>query len=297
MPRLLITGASGFLGWNLLLHSRERYEVVGTYSSHPPPDGMGRFLRLDLRDPEATERVIRETAPAIVIHAAAITSPALCMSQPDLARDVNLRGTVNIIHAVREIDARLLYTSTDRVFDGRRGWYTEEDTPAPLGCYEANKLAGEREIRKTIPGAVIVRLPLLYGPKSPSHGSFLEWMFDAFRNRTPLELFIDQFRTPLYAEDAARAIGLLLEKPELSGLFHLGGPERISRCDFGYRMAEIFGFDKGVIRPARMTDKKDIPPTPVDVSLNSDKVFRAVGFRGRGVNEGLQAYKRIAQSA
>jgi len=285
----LITGVSGFLGWNLLGYFREGYEAIGTYASLPPGGETGRFIRLDIRDPEATSRVIRETGPAIVIHAAAVTSPALCMSRPDLARDVNLLGTANIIRAVREIGARLLYTSTDRVFDGRRGWYTEEDAPAPLGCYEANKLAGEKEIEKTIPGAVIVRLPLMYGPKSPTHGSFLEWMFEAFHRRAPLELFSDQLRTPLYVEDAARAIGLLLDRPDLSGLFHLGGPERISRSDFGYRMAEIFGFDPGVIRPARMADKKGIPPTPVDVSLNSEKIFRAVGFRGRGVDEGLAA--------
>lgn len=290
-PRLLITGVSGFLGWNLFLCLRERYEVIGTYSSHPPPGGAGRFLPLDVRDGGATARLAREISPEIVIHAAAVTSPALCAARPELARAINFLGTVNVLRAARAVGARLLYTSTDRVFDGRRGWYTEDDAPHPLGPYEANKLAGEREIGKALPEALLARLPLLYGPKSPSHGSFLEWMFEAFRNRTPLKLFADQFRTPLYVEDAARAIGLLLGKPDLAGLYHLGGPERLSRSDFGYRMAEVFGFDPKVIVPARMADEKDIPPTPADVSLNSDKLFQAVGFRGRGVGEGLRACK------
>ncbi|MCX5686217.1 MAG: sugar nucleotide-binding protein, partial [Candidatus Omnitrophica bacterium] len=160
MPRLLITGVSGFLGWNLFRSLRDRFEVVGTYSAHPPPAEGGRFLRLDLRDPMATEKSILEIAPNIVIHAAALTSPALCMADRFLAWETNVLGTVNIARMARKINARLLYISTDRVFDGKRSWYTEDDPPAPLGYYETTKLAGEEQVRAIVPNALIVRLPL-----------------------------------------------------------------------------------------------------------------------------------------
>jgi dTDP-4-dehydrorhamnose reductase len=112
-------------------------------------------------------------------------------------------------------------------------------------------------------------------------------MLDGFRNNRPLELFQDQFRTPLYVEDAGAGIKILLARPELTELYHLGGSERINRSDFGYRMAEIFKFDPSVIRPTLMTDKPGIPPTPTDATLNSGKFFQATGFRGRDVTKGL----------
>ena len=116
-------------------------------------------------------------------------------------------------------------------------------------------------------------------------------MLDGFRNNSTLELFQDQFRTPIYVSDAGHGIEIILDRPELTGVYHLGGSERINRSDFGYRMAEILGFDPSVIRLTLMSDKTGIPPTPADATLDSGKFFRATGFRGRDVTEGLESLK------
>ncbi len=292
MKRILITGVSGFLGYNLFNFLKGRFRVKGTFHRHSLPGEGEEAVFLDLRDKTAVEKLASEFQPEIVIHTAAVTSPAECRKDPETAQAVNVAGTVHIAEASARTGSRLIYTSTDRVFDGLRGNYNEDDPPNPLGRYGKTKLRGESEVGRIAPNSLILRLPLLYGPPSPTHGSFISWMIEAFEEKKPLDLFTDQVRTPLYVVDACRALELLIDRPDLAGIYHLGGGEKIDRAEFGYRMAEIFGYNPSIIRPIRMAEKPHQPPSPADASLNSDKLYRAIGFRGRGVMEGLLALKK-----
>lgn len=287
--RVLITGVSGFLGWHLFHHLSPRFSVTGTYSRHRPQLSGAAAERLDLKDPAATGKIFSRLSPEVVIHCAAVTSPAACLADPELTREVNIAGTESIARAAQIAGTRMIYISTDRVFDGKQGNYRETDTPRPLGPYGQSKLIGEELVRKIVPEHLILRLPLMYGSASPFSGSFLEFMRKGFLGHTTLDLFLDQYRTPLYVADAGRGVKLILERPELQGLYHLGGSERINRVDFGYRMAKVFNYNPAVINPVRMADLPHYPPTPLDASLNSDLFFQATGFRGRGVMEGLTA--------
>jgi len=289
--RILITGGSGFLGWNLCQYFKDTHHILGTFGLNRPEDSTTELVHLDIRDEAEVYRICESFTPDIIIHTVAIASPAECMNNMDRAWEVNVSGTGNISKAAAREKARLIFISTDRVFSGEKGEYIETDSTVPRGQYGRTKLAGEEIVRKIATDYIVLRLPLMYGPPSPFHSSFLEFMLDGFINGGTLELFQDQFRTPLYSEDAGRGIELLLDNPQLTGIYHLGGSERINRSDFGYRMAEIFGFDPSVIRPALMAKKTGIPPTPFDASLNSDKFFRATGFRGRDVTEGLKSLK------
>ncbi len=293
MKKLLITGVSGFLGWNLFHFLAGRYSLLGTYGRHRVESGAGETAALDIRDGAAVERVCRAFSPGVVIHAAAITSPAKCMRDREEAWAANVGGTENVARAARDLAARIIFISTDRVFDGRKGDYAETDAPGPLGQYGKTKLAGEEIVRETVPGHLILRLPLMYGAPSPCSESFIGFMLAGFREHTRIDLFTDQYRTPLYVEDAGRGMELILEDDKLTGLYHLGGPERINRSDFGYRMADRFGFDRSLINPVRMAERPHSPPTPLDASLNSEKFFRTTGFRGRGVDAGLSALRKI----
>lgn len=294
--RILITGVSGFLGWNLFGYLHDRFLVIGTYGRHRPGLPEGTIYPLDLVDPDAAGEICRETSPSVIIHCAAVTSPAACLADPETARKINTAGTERVARAARETGARMIYVSTDRVFDGKKGDYREADPPNPLGPYGQTKLAGEELVRRIVPRHLVLRLPLMYGPPSPFSGSFIEFMREGFLGRRRLDLFSDQFRTPLYAEDAARGIELILERPDMEGVYHLGGSERIDRAEFGCRMAGIFGYDPAVINPVRMADQPHYPPTPADASLNSDRFFRATGFRGRGVDEGLTALSKALET-
>jgi dTDP-4-dehydrorhamnose reductase len=289
--RILITGVSGFLGWNLYQYLKITNRLLGTFGRHCPDDDGGDFVHLDIRETAEVNRLCRSFSPDIIIHTAAITSPAECMENKNLALEINVSGTENIARAAEEDNSRLIFISTDRVFSGEKGDYRETDPTGPRGHYGETKLAGEEIVTGIAFDYIILRLPLMYGPPSPFSSSFLGFMLDGFRNNKSLELFQDQFRTPLYVEDAGCGIELLLDRPELTGVYHLGGSERINRSDFGYRMAAIFGFDPSVIRPTLMSEKPGNPPTPADATLNSNKFFQATGFRGRKITEGLKSLK------
>lgn len=289
MKRILITGVSGFLGYNLFNFLQKRHRLLGTFFRHPLQEAGGAVAPLNLRDEAVVRQVCDGFKPDIIIHTAAVTSPAECREKPETARAINALGTAYVARASARVGSRLIYTSTDRVFDGTRGGYAEEDPPHPLECYGETKLEGEEQVRRFAPGSLILRLPLLYGPPGPFHSSFIGWMIEAFEKGKTLELFTDQFRSPLYVRDACLAIALAIQRPDLTGIYHVGGSDRIDRAAFGFKMAEIFGYDPSVIRPVRMADKPHCPPSPADASLKSERFYRATGFRGRGVTEGLLA--------
>jgi len=290
--KILLTGASGFLGYNLFLFFRDKFRTLGTYSGNPLELPEEQTCHLDIRDEEEVKQLFRDWKPDVAIHAAGVTSPAFCRKHQQLARAVNVEGSGLIAREARRLNCRVISMSTDRVFGGEKGNYLETDRAAPCGYYGETKLESEQLIRKISPQAVIFRLPLLYGRPSPFHDSFVSWMIEAFRKKEPLHLFTDQFRTPLYVGDVGTALTRIIEKPDISGLFHLGGPERISRSDFGYRMAEIFDFDPGIIRPIKMEEKPHLPPSPADASLNSEKLYRLLNFSPKNVEEGLRALKK-----
>jgi len=292
MSTVFLTGVSGFLGWHLAQELKKKHKIIGTYFSHPVETGGAKIIPLNLRDATAVSRIIQKYHPEVILHTAALTDVRFCQSNPRIAEETNTGATRILAEESRKKSLRLIYLSTDRVFDGEKGDYTEEDIPSPIDHYGKTKLEGEKAVSETVAAHLIVRLPLMFGPPSPAHASFIGWMLEAFRNNRPLELFTDQFRTPLYSEDACAAVEILLSQPEIKGLFHLGGRDRVSRDEFGRKMAAVFGFDPSLIRPLPMAAKPHQPPSPPDVSLNSEKLFRAIGFRARPLEDGLAALKK-----
>lgn len=291
--RILITGITGFLGWRLARTFAAGNTVFGTCREIFPgiPAGVTP-LRLDLREPERIPGVVAAAAAELIIHTAAIISPAACLRDPETARLVNSSATAALARAAAAAGARLLYTSTDRVFDGRRSPCREIDPPSPLGVYGRSKLEGENAVLNADAGNLVLRLPLMYGAPSPRHAPFTGWMLQAWREGKPLRLFLDQYRTPALVDDVTEAIRRLAAKGAPGGIYHLGGGDRVNRAEFGYALAAIFGLDPGLIRPVLMAEEEVTPPTPFDVSLDSDKLERTTGFRLRGIHPGLREFFR-----
>ncbi|MDD5555802.1 MAG: SDR family oxidoreductase [bacterium] len=292
MRKILITGASGFFGWNLARRLRGGREVVGTFHRSPLRIEGVRMVHLDLAAPGEAERVVREAAPDCVLHAAAWIDVDRCERERETARLVNEEGTGRVAAAAAAAGARLVYFSTDMVFDGGRGMYAEEDEARPINRYGETKLAGERRAAGACPGAVILRLALMYGSGNPVHGSFLGWMLDRLERGEPVSLFTDQHRTPLFAGDACDAVGRILDRPDLRGVLHLAGPERVNRYEFGLRAAAVFGFPAGLIVPVRMADLPGLMARPKDNSMANRKASAALGIVFTGVDEGLAAVAR-----
>jgi dTDP-4-dehydrorhamnose reductase len=266
---LLITGASGLLGAHLLRQLAAEGEQAVAWSGTRGGELFGFPLRpVDLTDADAVAEAFRAARPAAVIHAAALARIADCAREPERARSVNALATARLAELCAAAGARLAHVSTDLVFDGERAPYRESDEPTPLSAYGRAKAEGERAVLAH-PGHCVARLSLLYGP-SLTGRSFFDEQVSALRAGRPVKLFTDEWRTPLDLPTAARAL-LELAGAEVSGVLHLGGPERLSRHELGLLLAEALGADPALVVPARRQDVPAAEPRPRDTSLDSSR--------------------------
>jgi dTDP-4-dehydrorhamnose reductase len=234
-----------------------------------------------LTDADAVAEAFQAARPSAVIHAAALARIADCVREPERARSVNALATARLAELCAAAGARLVFVSTDLVFDGEGAPYRESDEPAPLSAYGRAKAEGERAVLAHA-GHCVARLSLLYGPSLAGRPSFFDKQVSALRAGRPVKLFTDEWRTPLDLPTAARAL-LELAGNEVSGVLHLGGPERLSRHELGLLLAEALGADAALITPARRQDVPAAEPRPRDTSLDSSRwrgLFPALPWPG-----------------
>lgn len=283
--KLLITGASGFLGWNLAQLAAQDWQVYGTYARHAIALPQGTAIPVDLTDSASLKTLFEELKPEAVIHAAAQSQPNICQSQPEQAYNINVTASVQIAKYCAQANIPLVFTSTDLVFDGLRPPYRETDPVSPINRYGEQKVAAEQALQACYPLVTIARMPLMFGPSSPASGSFIQPFLEKLRSHIPLSLFTDEYRTPVSAVTAAQ--GLLLALTQGQGeILHLGGSERISRYEFGQLMAEVLAINPQLIQPCQQKDVVMAAPRPADVSLNSQKAY-ALGYQPPSLREAL----------
>ena len=275
MKKLLVTGASGFLGWHVCNAAADNWRVYGTVWKHPFNASFGKTVRINLTSADDIQSVLNTIRPDAVIHTAALADPEVCQQSPEEAHAINVTAAAIIARYCRELSIQLVFTSTDIVFDGLNPPYQENDPVCPINTYGHQKVLAEQKIRRLCGHATICRLPLLFGQPGPAGQSFLQHLLVSMSNHSPVTLFKDEFRTPISAPTAAA--GLLLVLNTAPRIVHLGGAVRVSRYDFGRMVAEIFGMDQGLIIGGSQKDANMLALRPPDVSLENRKA-RALGF-------------------
>jgi dTDP-4-dehydrorhamnose reductase len=265
---ILLTGASGLLGPYILCEAVQRGLQLTAWSGSKPMTFFGVDCQpVNLAEPEQVAAAFHAAKPTHVLHAAARASIADCLRHPEQARQVNVAGTEVLTSLCHQHRARLLYVSTDLVFDGEKGNYREADTPHPLSVYGQTKLAAER-IALHGKRNLAVRISWLVGPSLSGRRCFFQDMLDALNSHTPLRLFTDEWRTPLGLPTAAGALLDLLQS-DITGILHLGGPERLSRYDMGLSLAHHWGLAPTCFLPSLRADAPAPESRPRDVSLDS----------------------------
>ncbi|MFN8009528.1 MAG: SDR family oxidoreductase [Terriglobia bacterium] len=287
MDKILITGVSGLLGWNLAMRLRSSFQVVGTYLDHQVHIPSVETVAFDFANLPQIQRLCDAVKPKVIIHTAAISDPDYCELHHNEALAANTFATRELAKAASHLGARLIYTSTDLVFDGKRGHYSEADTPAPASYYGKTKYLGELEISNICGNYVVLRLSIFYGRSHGFKQSFFEKLEQQALRGDHAHLFVDQFRSPLYLADAVEAISRLANSKEQKGLFHLGGPERMSRFEFGERFCRICDFPQTLLVPEEIA-KANLPaPRPMDCSLSSAKIQKVLELKLTTVDEAL----------
>jgi dTDP-4-dehydrorhamnose reductase len=286
-----VTGAGGALGSVLMrVLSEERRNACGLISMTGPSPDVGKFVRADLTEVDSYRDRLFALAPRVVVHLAAVSRVSDAYRDPDRARAVNVDATVQLLELTKALGARFVYASTDQVFDGDAAPYDESVATEPCSFYGRTKLEAECHVLAYKRGLVL-RFPLLYGfPEAQRPPTFFENMLTSLREGRPVQLFEDEVRTPLWLDDAAHAC-LISAQSELTGVVHLGGPERLSRLEMGRRMVAAAQADERLLVPMRRGEHPSPEPRPHDVSL-SNRRYQAQF--GKPVGQPMQQALRSA---
>ncbi|MEB2308294.1 MAG: NAD(P)-dependent oxidoreductase [Candidatus Brocadiaceae bacterium] len=285
MKKLLVTGARGFLGWNVCQAARRAWEVVGTTFSHQEDVSDIPVTKADLTDFKAVKKIFRQLRPDAVIHTAAKSDPNFCQTNPAESRRVNVDASVNIAGLCADYGIPCVFTSTDLVFDGLNAPYHEEAPVCPVNFYGEQKVLAEEGMMKRHPMIAICRLSLMFGIPGPGAKSFIQPMIEAIQTGRELQLFVDEFRTPVSVTAAVSGIFLSLEK--VHGLLHIGGSKRISRYEFGKLLANTMNISEARLIPSGQKDLVMAAPRPPDVSLDSANAI-SLGFRPLSLSDEIK---------
>lgn len=269
--RVVLTGASGQLGAYVLEALVAARHEVRVWSGREAGERGGLPLRpVDLTDQAAAERALAEDDPEVVVHAAAMSAADAVRLNPGRGRAVNVTATETLARWCAAHDRRLIFTSTDLVFDGTRSWWRESDPAEPVLEYGRTKRAAEPAVL-AVPRGLVARISLLFGPSRCGRPRFFDRAISTLRDGKPQAFFEDEYRTPLDYATAADVLVRLVESSAV-GLLHVGGKERVSRYDLMRRAALACGLDGGLVGSNRREDASLPEPRPADVSLDCGRL-------------------------
>ena len=263
--RVLVVGGSGFVG----RHLTNYFASQGTSQSGEPG-----FMKLDIRDPETTRKVLKQISPDLVINASGLTSVDYCESHIEEAISINAHAVGILADAAEECGARLCHISTDYVFSGDRGNYSEDDETGPINAYGRSKLLGEEALKGR--KCIIIRISTPYGINlSGKKTTFMDFVISSLRSGKRIRIVTDQFTTPTYTGDIPIAIERLFSLHK-TGIYHLGSKECISRHSFAEILADVFSLDRGLIDQVKTSEMGFIAKRPLNSCMNVSKISEII---------------------
>ncbi len=253
MKRLLITGISGLLGSNIAIAARDKFKVFGVFHEHPFRMAGVESFRADLRERENLEK-FENIFPDLIIHCAALIDVDYCEEHPEEAQETNALISTLITRKAKQIKARLIHISTDSVFNGVKGDYSEGDTTKPISVYGRTKLQAEQKVMSILPTACIVRT-VIYGWNYQDKFSLAEWMIHKLSHGEKLRAFKDVRFSPILVNDLAEIL-FELEEKRYAGTIHIASREACSKFEFAKSIAKIFNLDHTLIEPISIDQLK-----------------------------------------
>lgn len=289
---ILVTGANGFLGHYLidqLLQKEHTVIATGAGPCRLPFSGRENFTYtpMDFTDAARVQVVFEEYKPGVVIHAGAMCKPDDCELQQELAYKVNVEGTVNLLMQSKQRDSYFLYISTDFVFDGSKGMYSEEDVPDPVNYYGFTKWQAEKAVMQYEGSWAIARTVLVYGKPLAGRSNILTVVKEKLEKGEGYKVVSDQLRTPTYVEDLAAGIILMTEK-KADGVFHLSGPDLLTPFDMACKTADLLQLDKKLLTNVTTATFSQPAQRPLKTGFRIDKAKKELGFAPIPFDEGLR---------
>lgn len=291
--RILIIGSNGMLGQRLAEYfsSTNNYELMCA-SAEPESFVQGvDYKNVDITKKNEVRKLILNFFPDFVINAAGYTNVDKAENERELAWKINVNGVENIALYSWTIDAHMIHISTDYIFDGKKGPYSENDKPCPISYYGRTKLAGENSIRTSGVRYTIIRTNVLYGPAKYGRPDFVKWVINSLRSGQEIKIVTDQYNNPTYIDDLVDAIHkIILFKKE--GIYNIAGKEIISRYDFTLKIADYFDLNKKLIKPILTKDLNQAAPRPLKSGLIILKAMVELDYKPHEYEESFELMKK-----
>jgi dTDP-4-dehydrorhamnose reductase len=277
---LLITGIAGVPGYNALHYFQARYpgQVFGMRQvENARLDGPG-VLACNAEDAEGMARWFERYEFAAVLNCAGNCNLRACELAPDLARRINVQGVKNLLAQTVPRRLRLVHLSVDLVFSGERdGGYVEEDPTDPVTVYGRTMAEGEQILLEADPAACVLRISLPMGISFSGHAGAIDWITSRFKKSRPATLYTDEVRTPTYT-DCLSALCETMLANHLAGIYHAGGPRRLSLYQIAQVINRVGGYDPNTLMGIPRHQAGPIPPRAGNVSMDSSKLLAALGY-------------------
>ncbi|WP_258100201.1 SDR family oxidoreductase [Marinoscillum pacificum] len=289
--KILVTGANGLLGQKLvaILRDEKGIELIATARGvNRNPEGGYTYLSADLRNMDGIKVFIEICDPDVIIHCAAMTQVDECEQNQELCWENNVDTTQNLIEIAKSCNAHFVYVSTDFVFDGKEGPYTERDMPKPISVYGESKLAAEKLLHQSGISYAIVRTVLVYGTSlNASRSNLVLWVKKSLEAGEPIKVVNDQWRTPTLAEDLAKGC-YLVAKGKHEGIFHISGEGMMTPYEMALKVAESYGLNASLITEVDASTFSQPGKRPPKTGFVIEKAKEKLGFQPTSFEEGLK---------
>jgi dTDP-4-dehydrorhamnose reductase len=286
--RLLVTGYGGFVAGSVVKQAEADWDVIAV-SRRNIINGRDdiRQFQFDLREVDRLRQAFEEVQPAAVIHAAAMANVDSCQAHQQEAEAINVEVTARLAELCRQYGSRMVFCSTDAVFDGKQGMYVESDIPCPLNYYAETKVRAEQVVQNELDNGAVARLSLVMGvPLIGAGNSFLANMISSFQKEVAMPMPENEIRTPIDVITLGRAL-LELAGNDFTGILHLAGSTRLNRYDMAIQLAERLGIPRTLVKPTNSNLMSDRAPRPNDASLDNSQAKQVLTTPMLSLSQGL----------
>lgn len=290
--KILIFGATGMLGQRCYEYFAKKLGYTTLLSSFEESfyDTSAQYIQVDITKRDQVKKIIAEFSPDYIINAAAFTNVDKSESEREMAWNINVKAVEYMAEGARNCDAHLIHISSDYIFDGVKGQYTENDKPNPVGYYGRTKLAGENALKISNALHTILRTNVLYGVIKTGRLDFVRWVVESIRKGEQIRIVTDQINNPTFLDDLVRAIGQVIEFGKY-GIYNIGGEEFISRYDFTMRICDFFGLNKSQVTAILTPELNQPAKRPLNSGLVTLKAETEFGYSPTPIEETFRFMK------
>lgn len=290
--RILITGSNGMLGQRLVEYFSKlnTIQILSTSVEEKSVFDNIDYIQCDISNRNDIKKIIYDFCPDFIVNTAAYTNVDKSELERESAWKINVKAVEYISESARVLDAHLIHISTDYIFDGKNGPYTENDIPNPIGYYGRTKLASENVLRISGIKYTILRTNVLYGTAKFSRPDFVKWVIDSLKSGKQINVVNDQVNNPTFIDDLVQAVSLIINKKR-EGVFNIGGSEFLNRYEFALMIAEYFNLDKTLINRIKTEELKQTARRPLKSGLITIKAQSELGYKPHSIIQSLEQMK------